>query len=141
MGRVVEKTSTGGTMKLFSFSKDGGLESKVNGFFLVEIKSLFSVVLLHFSDGSRDAYHNHAFNAISWVFHGKLVENMLSGKVNEYSLGVKPIYTPRSAFHKVVSQGDTWVLSFRGPWVDSWKEFIPEAKKFITLTHGRKVVS
>jgi hypothetical protein len=128
-------------MKLLSPAKDGGLESKVNGFFLVEIKSLFSVVLLHFSDGSREAYHSHAFNALSWVLKGKLVENLLGGKINDYGLGFKPIYTSRDTFHKVISQGDTWVLSFRGPWANTWKEFIPATKQFLTLTHGRKIVN
>lgn len=42
--------------------------------------------------------------------------------------------------HKVMSQGDTFVLSLRGPWADTWKEFLPGLNRFITLTHGRKIV-
>ena len=49
-------------MKLFKYMKDGGPESTVWGYFLIEIKSLFTIVLLHFKNGSREAYHNHAFN-------------------------------------------------------------------------------
>lgn len=127
-------------MKFFKHMKDGGTESRVDGFFLTEIKSLFSVVLLHFYPGSRDAYHTHAFNSISWVLRGKLVENMLTKRLNIYTSSRKPVITKRDDFHKVVSVGDTWVLSFRGPWVDTWKEFLPKLQKFITLTHGRKVV-
>jgi hypothetical protein len=127
-------------MKLLRFMKDGGPLSRVTGLFVVEIKKLFSVVLLHFFDGSREAYHSHAFNAVSWVLRGKLVENALDGKITEYKPGLKPIFTPRSMFHKVVSAGDTWVISFRGPWVNTWKEYLPAEERFVTLTHGRRVV-
>jgi hypothetical protein len=127
-------------MKIFKFMRDGGPESRVTGFFLVEAKKLFSVALMHFADGSRDAYHNHAFNALSWVFKGNLVENMVEGKVNVYKPSLKPIYTSREHFHKVMSQGNTWVLTFRGPWRDKWNEFIPAKNTFLTLTHGREVL-
>ena len=128
------------TMKFFSWDKDGGPESKVAGLFLCEIKSLFSVALLHFYNGSRDAYHNHAFNALSWLFSGQLKEDTLAGDTAYYRPGLKPIVTPRNRFHRVTSVGDTWVLTFRGPWVDTWKEYLPKLKEFVTLTHGRKPV-
>lgn len=129
-------------MKFFTYMKDGGAESKVSGFFLVEIKSLFSIVLLKFSDGSRDAYHSHAFNALSWVLSGKLAEYELKGVVSTtmYKPSLNPIWTPRSMFHKVMSVGDTWVLSFRGPWAKTWREFLPSTNTFRTLAHGRQVV-
>jgi hypothetical protein len=126
--------------------KDGGPDSNVTGYWLIEAKSLFSVVLLHFSNGSRDAYHSHAFNAISWVLSGKLQEDNLWAMrqdlyltTNEYTPSIMPIYTPRSTFYQVVSVGDTWVLSFRGPWASTWLEFIPKTKQFLTLKHGRKI--
>lgn len=127
-------------MKLFKILKDGGPESHCTGFFLIEIKKAFSIVLLHFSDGSRDAFHSHAFNAVSWLPRGKLVETLMDGTVVEYTPSLKPISTPRSRFHKVVSIGDSWALSFRGPWVDRWKEYIPKDEAFLTLTHGRDIV-
>lgn len=127
-------------MKLFQLAKDGGKESYVTGFFFAEIKPLFSVVLLHFAEGSREAYHTHAFNSLSWVLRGRLEENMINGRVNVYPAGLKPVVTSRSDFHKVVSVGDTWVLSFRGPWAKTWREYIPRFQKFITLGHGRTVI-
>lgn len=129
-------------MKLLKYMKDGGKESRVAGFFFVEIKSLFSIVLLHFYPGSREAYHSHAFNAVSWVLRGKLQENLLKGPVSkaEYIPSWRRIFTGRSDFHKVVSVGHTWVLSFRGPWANTWWEFLPQENRFQTLTHGRKVV-
>jgi len=136
-------------MKLFSFSKDGGPESTVFGYFLVEIKKLFSVVLLNFKDGSREAYHEHAFDAISWVLKGKLIEHHVENELNmdvevkwttQYRPSIIPIITKRSTFHKVVSEGDTWVLSLRGPWSDTWREFLPKENRLIMLTHGRKEV-
>ena len=128
-------------MKFFKKMKDGGPESNVTGYWLVEIKSLFSIVLLHFADGSREAYHSHAFNALSWLLRGKLLEEFVDGKGRPHLPSIKPIETPRSAFHKVTSVGDSWVLSFRGPWKNVWLEYLPETKQTVILTHGRKVVS
>ena len=60
-------------MKLFHKSKDGGPDSNVTGYWLIEWKKAFSVVLLRFDAGTREAYHNHAFNAISWILKGELL--------------------------------------------------------------------
>lgn len=127
-------------MKLLKLMKDGGKESRVCGFFFVELKRLFSIVLLHFANGSREAYHSHAFNSVSWILKGRLNEHLLGEHINVYDPGWKPIITRRSTFHKVMSDGDTYVISFRGPWVDKWNEFLPALNKIITLTHGRKIV-
>ena len=139
-------------MVFFKVRKDGGQESKVTGYWLAEIKKLFSVVLLHFADGSRDAYHSHAFNSISWVLKGELNEYPLKvvpypnpryfwmpDRPNVYRPSLKPVITPRDMMHKVISKGDTWVLSFRGPWAKYWHEFFinSEGPQFITLTNGR----
>lgn len=131
-------------MKFFKRMKDGGQESRVEGFWLIESKRLFSIVLLHFSHGSRDAYHSHAFNSISWLLRGGLIEDrMLNDGINFVSVfkpSLRPIVTTRDNLHQVRSNGGTWVLSFRGPWAMMWREYLPKEKKFITLTHGRKVV-
>jgi hypothetical protein len=59
-------------MKLLETTKDGGAESTVWAHWLIEIKSLFSVALLRFEDGTRDAFHSHAFGCVSWVICGRL---------------------------------------------------------------------
>lgn len=127
-------------MKNLMFTKDGGPESKVWGLYLIEIKSLLSVVLLRFEDGSREAYHNHAFNALSWVLKGRLREEQRNGCVRHFLPSLRPIFTGRENFHQVRSTGRTWVLSFRGPWRDRWNEYLPAEGRVITLTHGRKIV-
>lgn len=127
-------------MKFLEWAKDGGEESHVEGFFFVEIKPLFSIVLLHFANGTREAYHNHAFNALTWFLSGEVDEHHLDGRVLTFKPSFKPKYTKRSTFHKVFSKGDTWALSFRGAWANTWKEFIPSLGIFKTLTHGRKEV-
>jgi hypothetical protein len=133
-------------VKILSYRKDGGMLSHVWGLFLIEIKSLFSVVLLNFKDGSREAYHTHAFNAWSFVLKGRLEEHLLCACGDEhpadnvYTPSFRRIFTDRDAFHKVVSVGSTWVLSFRGPWRDIWAEYLPEEKRYVLLTHGRKEV-
>lgn len=126
-------------MKLFSKMKDGGPLSKVLGYFLIELKPAFSVVLLRFDDGSREAYHTHAFNAVSWVIRGCLVEHMLDGRIITHDASHRPVYTGRSDFHMVMSRGTTWVISFRGPWTSFWKEYLIDEDRIITLTHGRKI--
>jgi hypothetical protein len=116
--------------------KDGGPESRVWGYFLLAIKPLFSIVLLRFENGSREAYHSHAFNCVSWVLSGTLLETELDGGCTLYRPSWRPIITKRETFHKVVSMGRTWVLSFRGPWAKTWQEHTPLGG-YKTLTWGR----
>lgn len=134
-------------MKLFSYGKDGGPESTVTGFWLIESKSLFSIALLRFSNGSRSSYHSHAFNSLSWLLKGHLIElhhnwfprNRFSKK-NFYSPSLKPINTYRSTFHKVYSEGTSWVFTIRGPWSKTWQEYNPVTNTYTTLTNKRKIV-
>lgn len=130
---------------MFHFgTKDGGPESTVRmyGF---EWKRGFSVLLLRFDGPSRFAYHEHAFNAVSWLLRGGLIERVFSGMDGTASFGLniepnfRPIWTARDRFHKVDSIGTSWVLSLRGPWADTWREYIPGVG-MRTLTHGRGVL-
>lgn len=125
-------------MRLMYWGKDGGPESTVWGFWPIEIKGLFSVALLRFEDGSRDAYHNHAFNSVSWLIKGELHEDYLDGKGRPYLPSLRPIITRRHTFHKVSSVGRSYVLTFRGPWTRTWMEFRPEDNQFVELTNGRQ---
>jgi hypothetical protein len=126
-------------MRLFFKSKDGGPDSSVTGYWLIESKKLFSIVLLKFDGRSREAYHTHAFNAWSWILPSGL--GMMEHLEDGPSKFLKPdslVFTPRDRMHKVDSNGTTWVLSFRGPWLDNWKEINEHGHQ--TLTHGRKVM-
>ena len=64
-------------MRFLKRMPDGGPERSVTGFWLIECKSLFSICILRFNGPSRDAYHSHAFNAISWLLRGCLFELLL----------------------------------------------------------------
>jgi hypothetical protein len=130
-------------MKLLHKAKDGGDESRVTGYWLIESKRFFSVALLRFDHGSRDMYHNHAFNAVSWVLKGMLSEHMREGPVGRYNYtrSLKPIYTSKDRMHRVCGLATTtWVFTIRGPWDETWKEWNPSTKEQTTLTNGRKVV-
>ncbi len=128
-------------MPRFFYKKfDGGKESGVTGYFLLEHKKSFSVGLLHFKNGSREAYHSHAFNALSWFISGRVTEEHLDGTTKEFAPSIIPKITPRSCFHRVVSHGNTWCLTLRGPWQDTWKEYRPKTSEFVELTHGRNIV-
>lgn len=126
-------------MKLFSKASDGGKGSGVTGFFLIEWKAAFSIVLLRFNKGTREAYHSHAFNAVTVWLWGDVREWFVGSRVprrHNVIGGIK--FTPRSCFHKVEALETTRALSFRGPWADYWQE--SRNGKLVTLTHGRKEV-
>lgn len=126
-------------MKLFRKSHDGGKDSGVTGYFIVELKSFFSIVILRFSKGTRDAYHSHAFNAFTFWLKGSIKEHdPLLPKPEIYKTGQFK-YTPRNKMHMVEAMETTWAISIRGPWKESWYEL--KNGKIIELTHGRNVVS
>lgn len=134
-------------MRFLEVCKDGGPESTVTAYVLIEIKSLFSIMLLRFAHGSRDAYHSHAFNAVSWLLRGQLGEKRKARVVRggagfqwkTYRPSLWPIFTSRENCHKVFSRGTSWALTFRGPWRNTWYE-VRQLGKVVTLTHGRKDV-
>ena len=126
--------------RFFYTKPDGGLDSGVTGYFLVEWKPFFSIGLLHFKKGSREAFHSHAFNAITFWVKGNVTEvKYPTNATARFSAGLKPKYTPRENFHKVIADVDTYALTFRGPWLDYWYEF-KQGNRLI-LTHGRKVIN
>jgi hypothetical protein len=128
-------------MKFFSKGKDGGPDSNVTGYFLIEIKPVFSIVILRFEGRSRTNYHTHAFNALTWLISGTMTEifpDSIWPKL--YTRSLLPKITKRNQMHKVNSHGVSWALSIRGPWKKTWKEYDPVNSKFITLTHGRKII-
>jgi len=124
--------------KFFFKASDGGKDSGVTGYMLIEWKGLFSIGLLHFNKGSREAFHNHAFNAITWWLKGSVTEEMTSGSKKDFKPSLKPKITKRNCFHKIIAHVSSWALTFRGPWNDTWKELRKNSE--VTLTHGRKVL-
>ncbi len=128
-------------MRLFHYGKDGGPASRVWAFFVIELKWLISIVVLRFENGTREAYHDHAFHALSWVLKGKLEERRLGKGLRTYRPSPLPVFTSRKNFHQVKSVGRTYVLSIRGPWTRTWHEYLPSQGRSVTLTHGRKEVA
>jgi hypothetical protein len=131
-------------MKLFHKAKDGGIDSNVTGYWLIEWKPVFSIALLCFDKGSREAFHSHAFHAVSWILYGKLAEVTLVDGKQEYGYmepSWKPVFTSRERTHQVHGIANkTWALTFRGPWLDKWIEVFPKHNTTHTLTHGRNIV-
>lgn len=123
-------------MKLFRKSHDGGKDSGVTGYWLIEWKNVFSIVLLRFGVGSREAYHSHAFNALTWWLKGEVMEQFQDGSNSKFwRPSLKPKYTSRNNFHRVVAQKVSWALSFRGPWSKTWQE--EKNGEVYTLKQGR----
>lgn len=131
-------------MKFFQIAKDGGPDSPVTGFFVVEIKSLFSIVFLKFNKGAREAFHSHAFNAVTLWLRGTAIEHVLNPTRSVASrIWEAPTvkYTPRDLMHRIEAPENVYAFSIRGPWVNTWKEYLPTTNDTVLLTHGRKVVT
>lgn len=123
--------------RFMEWAKDGGKDSPVDAFFLFEIKGLCSVALLKFNPGRREAYHSHAFNAVTLFLGGLLMEEFPDGSSKIYQRGFK--YTPRNLVHRVLSVNTSYAITFRGPWQKEWSEHKNGVET--RLTNGRKVVS
>lgn len=124
--------------RLLFIAPDGGKDSGVQAFFIIEWKAVFSIAILQFSKGSREAYHTHAFHALTWWLKGRVTEQKITGELKEYIPSFIPKFTSRSNFHKVNAYKTTYALTIRGPWKDTWEEF--RKGHFTTLTHGRKEI-
>lgn len=126
-------------MKFFSIGKDGGPKSNVTGLFLVEIKSLFSIVFLKFAKGTRESFHSHAFNALTLWLKGQVCEEYPDGKGRPWEPGEFK-FTPKKLMHRVRAFVDSYAISVRGPWDLTWQEYNESTKAITTLCEGRKVV-
>jgi hypothetical protein len=70
--------------RVFYKKPDGGKDSGVTAYFLIEWKILFSIGVLRFKKGTREAYHNHAFNALTWWLKGKVTEEKINGEKKDF---------------------------------------------------------
>lgn len=128
-------------MRFFQKVKDGGPASTVESYTLIEVKSLFSIMVLKFNPGSRTNFHSHAFNALTWFIKGGMKEEDLSGLEHEYRRSVVPKLTRRSKFHKVIADTTSWCFTIRGPWSKQWYEYNPNTKTYDTLKNGRVILN
>lgn len=129
-------------MKIFKKMTDGGKESNSIGYFLIELKSLFSIVLLKFTGKSREVYHEHAFHCIGWVLKGKIEETLIDGRKYTYTPSLKPFFVGRRDYHQVnCLSGTCWVFSIRGPWKNKWRECSEDLTDSYVLTHGREKIA
>ena len=121
--------------RIFYVKPDGGKDSGVTGYFLIEWKILFSIAILKFKAGSREAYHNHAFNALTWWLKGSVTEQKHTGECKGFRPSFRPKFTPRDNCHKIIAHKTSYALTFRGPWLDYWYEIKNGCRTY--LTHGR----
>lgn len=129
-------------MKFFTKMKDGGPDSPVEGYFLFELKGLCSVALLKFNKGMREAYHTHAFNALTWFIKGSMMEHKFGESTGYvYTRSWLPKVTMRDNNHRVQSTEDSWCFTLRGPWSKYWTEDDVTSGKHTVFTHGRVIVS
>lgn len=125
-----------GNVKLFHKSYDGGQDSGVTGYWLIEWKKGFSICLLNFSEGSREAYHSHAFNALTWWLKGEVREEFLNNdKPIVWKPSLKPKFTPKQNFHKIIGLKESWAFCIRGKWDETWQE--NKNGETYTLKQGR----
>ena len=120
---------------------DGGKASGVSSWG-IEIKWLFSIVLLKFEPNERVNYHSHAFNALTFWLKGDVSESRREDEWLTYIRRFKAgniKYTSRKNVHKIYCNKPAWAISFRGPWKKEWTEVTPDGE-VIKLTHGRKII-
>lgn len=130
-------------MRILQKTKDGGSESPVDAYFLIEIKSLFSIAILKFNKGGRENYHSHAFDAWTWFLTGELLEERIidnTKQYNRYFRSLLPKFTPKDNLHRVKAFKDSWCLTIRGKWKNTWTEYNEKEDKTITFTHNRKII-
>lgn len=134
-------------MRILEKCKDGGKDSPVDAYFLIEIKSLFSIAILKFNKGSREEFHTHAFDALTWFIKGDIIEEGMlevSGafwpKYTPYKRSLLPKVTTKDNLHRVIAHEDSWCLTIRGKWQDTWTEYNQNTVTTTTLTHNRVVV-
>ena len=128
-------------MLFFTKVKDGGPESPVDAFVLIELKSLFSIMILKFNKGKRESFHSHAFNALTWFVGGELEEELLSGIKNKYKMDIIPKYTKKENVHRVKATKDSWCISIRGPWEKYWWEYDKTKEILTVLSNKRKIIN
>lgn len=124
----------------FKKSHDGGPNSGVTGYWLIEWKPVFSIVLLKFNKGTREAYHSHAFPALTFWLYGSITEHHMDKESINWYPSLMPKYTPRNCFHKVEAHEDTYALSIRGPWDETWQEYRNTDDQLVTLANGREII-
>lgn len=123
----------------FKTNKDGGKESNAYAYWLFEIKSFASIGLLKFDGKSREVYHNHAFDCIGLVLKGKLTEERINKPIRTFTPKVGLFIIYKNDFHKVSSDGITWVFTIRGIWNKEWQEIHKDY--LLTLSNGRIEIS
>ena len=127
-------------MKLFEKCKDGGKDSPVDGYFLIEIKGLFSIALLKFNKGGREAFHTHAFDAYTWFLKGNLIEEDVDGSFYVYGRSFFPKKTLKSKNHRVKAIEDSWCFTLRGAWENNWTEYNERLDETTVFSWGRNIV-
>ena len=101
-------------IELFKKSHDGGPNSGVTGYWLIEWKLGFSIVLLRFSKGSREAFHSHAFNAWTWWIKGRVMEYFADDRTPlPWRPSLKPKYPPRDCFHNMLMVSGLKILGLQ----------------------------
>ena len=126
-------------MKFLSKAKDGGPESPVDAYFLFEIKPFGSIALLKFNKGTRESFHTHAFNAMTWFLYGDMIEENINGSLRKYSFSLLPKITKKTNNHRIIAYKPSWCFTIRGPWARTWTE--DKDGNTTVFGHGRIIVS
>lgn len=109
------------------------------GWWIIEIKWLFSIVILQFTPGCRENFHTQPFNSLTW-WMSEAEEHTPNSK-KSLKPGWIPTYTPRDKLHRINTETTTWAISIRGKWVDTLKEYNENTKTTIEYSHHRKITS
>lgn len=94
---------------------------------ILEWKKLFSIKLFHFhkTKGKQDRFHTHAFNAVSILFSGDYVEEVVDDTNTIVPLKrsrKRFLFIPANQYHRITKSDGCRTLLITGPWGDTFKE-------------------
>jgi len=131
-------------MKFFT-SKEVSLgKGSVTQYTLFESKYLFSIIFYRWNTVDQVRFHTHAFNAYAFLLRGYYEEKVIvNNKVIDKAVNqlFKPRFLAKNYCHSIgYAKPQTLTLVITGRWQDTWQEYFPDTKKWVTYSWGRNKI-
>tara|TARA_R110000850_G_scaffold100075_1_gene207169 strand:- start:163 stop:627 length:465 start_codon:yes stop_codon:yes gene_type:complete len=119
-------------------------QGNVTQYTLFECKELFSIIFYRWNTIDQVRFHTHAFNAYAFLLKGYYHEKIISkGKTTDNIVNqiLKPRFLAREYCHSIgYAKPNTMTLVITGSWQDTWQEYFPDTKKWVTYSWGRNKI-
>ena len=119
-------------------------KGNVTQYTLIECKELFSVIFYRWNTIDQVRFHTHAFNAYAFLLRGYYEEKIIvDGEIIEKTVNqwLKPRFLAKNYCHSIgYAKPQTMTLVITGAWQDTWQEYFPDTKKWVTYSWGRNKI-